>query len=605
MNKRFCPKCGDQIDDPSRVKCKNCGRPFEWMKEVRGDAVSAPQGPAFPSQPGMAGPAKQAKQAKQAGKAASHTDRRSGGRRWHKVVAIVLVAAIILAIGGYFAYTYLIAREKVTINLIKDPVTQPVIHLNTLFASDRTPVVDQKKNSYGYMNLDGELVIPCQYDEALAFNRDGLAVVQAAGEASDDDVNAQRFIYINASGQESFRSDQPNFVVNGSTLITYGEVGQPNYRQEKVSITPDQIVIDDRSPLTAASHPQVDPTKVIQQKLGVAPENLGADGTKWHWRALPKGLYQIDIIAGGKEYTGLLQPEPLALLAAVERPTDSVDRFVYEPLNKFWILTREASDTTNWTFFDESGTELLSTAVAGPRLASAYPDLSGNYWLVGKPGDMASAEIDRPVVVDILADKYPTAPVPTDLAVFVMDKSLTPVQIGTGFLPLRDPGASYTPLKDIVCVTNGQSAWYIHKDGSLLNDKTYARACPFSPLGLAYVETTDGKHGYIDITGEMVIDIGDCTGSSFFDDGYAIVRSKKGSQGVIDLEGKWVIPLQNKVSFAATHATEKDEELVPLTDPSFDMHAYQVSVLSAGERNAPAGSIQAGSPHLARTILCK
>lgn len=471
----------------------------------------------------------------------------------------------------------------------------PIPVLRPLFFDEKTPVIDRSSKKYGYAGPDGDLSISAQYDEALSFGGGDLAIVR---NTSDDESGRgyQSYLYINTKGKVQATSTQPNFVVDGRLVLTEGDPTAPDPVYVGATASGGIIIKDGQSdaPKTVRDKLGDSPAKAITKKLGLSPQYDQKSADPWNARDLTQGMYQISFQVGDKRYTGLYNNVSIELLAAIKQKKDARDRFIYDPINDHLILEREVEGKIDRTFFDREGKSLLSTKEAGLDLVSSYPDLSGHYWLIGtgqeQAGDkgkddsslkgtrLVSPEFLAQVVVDPIHGSYPMDRIDENVVVEVMGADMKTVQIGKGFLPLRSYGASFTPYEDIVCVTNAKETWYIHQDGKPLNDQSYKKAYPFSPIGLAYVETKDGRHGYIDRTGEMVLEIGDAIGSTFFDDGLAIIQMKNGREGVIDIHGKWVIEPQNAYIFSASRSLRTEEGLISKCDPSFNLISYLNSI---------------------------
>ncbi len=83
---------------------------------------------------------------------------------------------------------------------------------------------------------------------------------------------------------------------------------------------------------------------------------------------------------------------------------------------------------------------------------------------------------------------------------------------------------------------------FIDKNGSVINKDDLVDALSFSE-GLAFAYTRDGKSGYINKTGEFVIDLKDLVGNRF-SEGLSVVTNYDLNAGFIDNTGNVVIPLQ-------------------------------------------------------------
>lgn len=74
------------------------------------------------------------------------------------------------------------------------------------------------------------------------------------------------------------------------------------------------------------------------------------------------------------------------------------------------------------------------------------------------------------------------------------------------------------------------------KAGNMIISPNYSKVQDFSD-GLAAVQTTSGKWGYIDKTGKMVIDAKFSSEPSRFSEGYAVVKKRDGTKCYIDKQG--------------------------------------------------------------------
>ena len=77
------------------------------------------------------------------------------------------------------------------------------------------------------------------------------------------------------------------------------------------------------------------------------------------------------------------------------------------------------------------------------------------------------------------------------------------------------------------------------KDGNLVISPSYPKVQDFND-GLAAVQTTSGKWGYIDKTGKMVIEAKFSSEPSPFSEGYAVVEKRDGKKCYIDKQGNVV-----------------------------------------------------------------
>ena len=111
------------------------------------------------------------------------------------------------------------------------------------------------------------------------------------------------------------------------------------------------------------------------------------------------------------------------------------------------------------------------------------------------------------------------------------------------------------------------------KDGNLTISPTYSKAQDFSD-GLAAVKTTDGKWGFIDKTGKMVIEAKFSSEPSRFSEGYAVVEKKDGTKCYIDKLGNVVFDglIDANIFYngrAYVHLNRNSKYTLALIDKSF------------------------------------
>lgn len=85
---------------------------------------------------------------------------------------------------------------------------------------------------------------------------------------------------------------------------------------------------------------------------------------------------------------------------------------------------------------------------------------------------------------------------------------------------------------------NSDGYYFINENGEKALD---TNSLPYGPFknGLAPIGNENGKVGFIDINGKLVIDYKYDSAESFSDDGYALVKLKD-KYGIIDTKGKWL-----------------------------------------------------------------
>lgn len=135
------------------------------------------------------------------------------------------------------------------------------------------------------------------------------------------------------------------------------------------------------------------------------------------------------------------------------------------------------------------------------------------------------------------------------------------VDIETGKTLIKDIDVEWIqPGNDSLAVfsKDKKRGYFNVKTGKIVVEPLYKRAWVFSE-GLAAVEK-DGKIGFIDCTGKVVIDFqfpyhGNCLYEFVFHNGHCVVANSEQRIGAIDTLGNWVIqPLYDNVKLAEDYA---------------------------------------------------
>lgn len=172
-----CPECGETISDKATV-CPHCGCPI-------GNADNK-QKPTSPEERGEIPSETKPNATKKKGKA--------------KIWIFIVILICLIAGGAYFVFNHLITNgsnnKDAVVELTPEFITA-IGKYDKLGAFSEGMAAVKKNGKWGYINIKGEEVIPCQYpnpyeDYTAPSFHEGLAAVQKNG----------KWGYINAKGEE-------------------------------------------------------------------------------------------------------------------------------------------------------------------------------------------------------------------------------------------------------------------------------------------------------------------------------------------------------------------------------------------------------------------
>lgn len=117
--------------------------------------------------------------------------------------------------------------------------------------------------------------------------------------------------------------------------------------------------------------------------------------------------------------------------------------------------------------------------------------------------------------------------------------------------------------------SSGGSYKFIDKKGNIVcNGNSYRDVTSFSKNGLAGVQRhNDSLWGFIDETGEYVIEEQFSRVGPFSDNGYALVKDANNEHnGIIDSTGNWLITIQDNLNMEWNHGSKVDEKTNMFSD---------------------------------------
>ena len=184
-----CSECGHEVSDKASA-CPNCGCPIEkgLICNECGNSVS----PSDKSCPKCGNPIKS-----------------KNGFNWKK--HILSIAAILFVLGGVYAIWQLMGSSGKDKDIeITNALSKSIRKYDALTSFHEGFAAVVKDGKWGYINSDGEEVIPCKYDGASPFS-EGLACVYIG----DDDLSIE---FIDEKGNTLIKGYR-GFAMNGG--MTY------------------------------------------------------------------------------------------------------------------------------------------------------------------------------------------------------------------------------------------------------------------------------------------------------------------------------------------------------------------------------------------------
>lgn len=172
-----CPECGQQVSDRAK-KCPHCGCPIEFQKEE----TSEPQN----KQPQPPNP-----------------------RKIHKRLLIILVVVGALAvITGSFLLFGNNSFGTPTLTITPE-FTKALERYDQIDAFSEGMAAVHRDGKWGYVNLKGEEVIPCQFSDAFTPGQfsEGLACVVDDRNEADKELWNKRVGFINKKGEWVLEGD--------------------------------------------------------------------------------------------------------------------------------------------------------------------------------------------------------------------------------------------------------------------------------------------------------------------------------------------------------------------------------------------------------------
>lgn len=119
-------------------------------------------------------------------------------KKFNYKILIIVVIAIILAIGGYLLFTKK-SKNKLTTDI------------SAIFDSDQ-PIVVKKGKKYGYIDIDGNILIEPKYDNATSFNGN-YAIVRLDGTYQVIDRKGEMKIETTYSNDIKYVSDHKVWII--------------------------------------------------------------------------------------------------------------------------------------------------------------------------------------------------------------------------------------------------------------------------------------------------------------------------------------------------------------------------------------------------------
>lgn len=123
---------------------------------------------------------------------------------------------------------------------------------------------------------------------------------------------------------------------------------------------------------------------------------------------------------------------------------------------------------------------------------------------------------------------------------------------GKEIIPYQFTDAGIFSENGLAAVEKGDKWGYIDKSGETIIPFQFDAASVFSENGLANVTTVEGKEGYINADGELVIELDSYVSSAFdFIGSIAVIYNSNYDCGLIDLYGNEVMPCRYKAIYNA------------------------------------------------------